>query len=386
MGPPGHGGFVSTERTSVRKLGVEEEQLLVDPVSGLLTAVAHKAIRAHEAAPIRLDEPEVEEELFLQQIETATLPCERLDDLAEQLRKGRAAVSKAAADAGAASAAMPVPILLDEQANVTPKPRYRRIREEFGELAKSSLACAMHVHVEIADDDEGITVLDGIGPWLPVLLAISANSPYWHGTDTGYASWRAQIWTRWPGHGTGEAFGSAERYRETSRKMVEWGAALDPGMVYFDARLSSAYPTVEVRVSDVCTDTEDALLLAALARGLVETAARGAAGASGAWRSDLVRAASWRASRYGIAGRLVDPRTMELADAHDVVSGLVDQVAPALGEAGDLERVRGLTERLFTLGGGATRQRRTFEESRSLDAVVADLCARTAESAAGSDH
>jgi glutamate---cysteine ligase / carboxylate-amine ligase len=365
----------------VRKIGVEEEQLLVDPVSGRLTAVAHKAIRAHQQGPIRLDEPEVGEELFLQQIETATLPCERLEDLAEQVRRGRSAVRKAAADAGAAGAAMPVPILVDEDARVTPKPRYRRIHEEFGELAKSSLACAMHVHVEVEGDAERVTVLDGIGPWLPVLLAVSANSPYWLGRDTGYASWRAQIWTRWPGHGTGQAFGTAETYRETSRRLVEWGAALDPGMVYFDARLSPDYPTVEIRVCDVCTDPDDAVLLAALGRALVETAARGQAGASKAWRSDLLRAASWRASRYGIAGRLVDPRTMELADAREVVGSLVAQCAPALAEAGDLELVQHLTERLFAQGGGATRQRRTFEETRSLGAVVADLCTRTEQSA-----
>jgi carboxylate-amine ligase len=242
------------------------------------------------------------------------------------------------------------------------------------------MACAMHMHVEISGDDEGVTILDRIGPWLPVLLAISANSPYLHGRDTGYASWRAQIWTRWPGHGTGQTFGSAETYRETSRRLVEWGAALDPGMVYFDARLSREYPTVEIRVCDVCTDLEDAVMLAALGRGLVETAAAGAAGVSGGWRSDLLRAASWRASRYGIAERLVDPRTMELADARDVVAGLVDQVAPALEAAGDLERVRDHSRRIFAQGGGATRQRRTFETTGTLDAVVADLCARTQES------
>jgi carboxylate-amine ligase len=367
----------------VRKIGVEEEQLLVDPVSGRLTAVAHKAIRAHQEGPIRLDEPEVEEELFLQQIETATVPCRRLDDLAEQLRRGRSAVNKAAADAGAASAAMPVPILVDEDARVTPKPRYRRIHQEFGELAQSALACAMHMHVEVADDDEGVIVLDGIGPWLPVLLAVSANSPYWLGRDTGYASWRAQIWTRWPGHGTGQPFGTAETYHDTGRRLVEWGAALDPGMVYYDARLSPKYPTVEIRVCDVCTDPADAVLLTALARGLVETAARGESGASRAWRSDLIRAASWRASRYGVAGRLVDPRTMELADAREVVEGLVSRCAPALAEAEDLELVQHLTERLFARGGGATRQRRTFEETGSLDAVVADLCARTEQSVDG---
>jgi glutamate---cysteine ligase / carboxylate-amine ligase len=371
-------------------VGVEEELMLVDPETGRLTAVAERALRVHADAedPVklgtRLDDSGVEAELFLQQIETTTPPCDSMNELDRQLRAARRTVGTLAFEAGAAVVAVPTPVLIDADASVTPRPRYQRIREEFGELAKTSLACAMHIHVGLEDGEDGATLLGDIGPWLPVLLAISANSPYWRGQDTGYASWRTQIWTRWPSNGTGQRFDSREEYDEVARRLIEWGAALDEGMVYFDARLSRRFPTVEIRVADVCTDPEDAILFAALARALVTTAAScTAAGQRSNWRSDLLRAASWRASRYGLAERLVDPATLELAQARAVIESLVRHVRSALEETDDLSLVLDLVERLFSRGGGATRQRRAFETDGSLEAVVADLRARTEESWTG---
>jgi glutamate---cysteine ligase / carboxylate-amine ligase len=167
-------------------------------------------------------------------------------------------------------------------------------------------------------------------------------------------------------------------------RLVDWGVALDEAMVYFDARLSRSFPTVEIRVADVCTDPEDALLFAALARALVTTAANPSSHLrSPGWRSDLMRAASWRASRYGLASQLVDPATLELAPARAVVESLVHQVRDALDDAGDLALVEDLLERLLSRGGGATRQRRTFEAEGTLEAVVADLRIRTEKSWSG---
>jgi carboxylate-amine ligase len=359
----------------VRKLGVEEELMLVDPGTGRLTGRAEQAVRAGDD-----EEPEVERELFRQQIETMTEPCETIDDLLSQLRAGRRAVTDSAAEAGAAAIAVPTPVLGDEDETVTPKPRYEQIREEYGELARTSLACAMHIHVDADDDEQGVRVLDGLRPWLPVLLAVSANSPYVRGRDTGYASWRAQIWSRWPSHGSPEAFGSPATYHEVRETLTEWGAAIDDGMVYFDARLSAKYPTVEIRVADVCTDLDDAVLLAALARGLVTQLA--ASGPAAAWRSDLIRAASWRASRYGLTDRLVHPLERRLAPAREVVDALVAFVRPALEDAGDLDLVEDLGKRIHSDGGGATRQRQVFEQSESLEDVVRDLVARTEASGA----
>jgi carboxylate-amine ligase len=368
-------------------VGIEEELMLVDPETGKLTAVAQRALRARSEAEdgVELDGKfegsGVEAELFLQQIETTTPPCDSLDELDRQVRQARRTIGELAIDAGAAVVAVPTPVLVDADASVTPQPRYQRIFDEFGELAKTSLACAMHVHVGLEEGEDGAVLLGDIGPWLPVLLAISANSPYWRGHDTGYASWRTQIWTRWPSNGTSEPFASRREYDEVARRLVEWGVALDEAMVYFDARLSRSFPTVEIRVADVCTDPEDAILFAALARALVTTAADPSSQVRvPGWRSDLLRAASWRASRYGLAAQLVDPSTLELAPARAVVESLVRHVQVALDDAGDLALARDLLERLLSRGGGATRQRRAFEAEGSLEAVVADLRTRTEES------
>lgn len=365
--------------------------MLVDPETGRLTAVAQRALRARAEAEAeeridldQLDESGVEAELFLQQIETTTPPCDTMDELDRQLRAARRTIGELALDAGAAVVAVPTPVMVDADASVTPQPRYQRIREEFGELAKTALACAMHVHVGLDEAEDGAVLLGDIGPWLPVLLAISANSPYWRGHDTGYASWRTQIWTRWPSNGTGEPFESRQEYDDVTRRLVDWGAAIDDAMVYFDARLSRTFPTLEIRVADVCTEPEDAILFTALARALVTTAASRAGSARPpGWRSDLMRGASWRASRYGMAAQLVDPTTLELAPARAVVESLVHQVRDALDDAGDLALVEDLLERLLSRGGGATQQRRTFEAEGTLEAVVADLRTRTEKSWSG---
>jgi glutamate---cysteine ligase / carboxylate-amine ligase len=366
-----------------RTVGVEEELMLVDPDSGELTAVAEPALHAHRQD--REESPEVENELFLQQLETSTEPCVTADELVAEIRRGRRAVGEAARSAGASAVAMPTAVLVDDEQDLTPKPRYQRIEAEYGELARQSLVCAMHVHVEVDGDDEGVAVIDRIRPWLPVLVALSANSPYWRGVDTRHASWRSQIWSRWPSGGPQEPFGDVAGYRRTAARMMEWGASLDPGMLYFDVRLSESFPTVEIRVADVCTEVDDALLVALLARALTETAARDRrSGAEPpAYRADLLRVASWRAGRFGLGGPLVHPLRGEPAETREVVSALLDHVGPVLEEAGETDLVRDLFERMVGRGGGATRQRRVFERTGELRAVVQDLVQRTEESWAG---
>jgi carboxylate-amine ligase len=133
---------------------------------------------------------------------------------------------------------------------------------------------------------------------------------------------------------------------------------------------------VELRVADVCTDVDDAVLLAALARALVTTAAAGGEGA-GHWRADLLRAAQWRAARDGLTGRLVDPRTCCLNGARDVVDSLIDHVGAALEETGDLEVVRDLARQVVGRGGGAEVQRAFVRSGGSLPELVGDLARRT---------
>ncbi len=300
----------------------------------------------------------VEVELMEQMLETGTEPCTDAADLAEQLGQRRRAAARAAQDAGArlvALATSPRPAT----SSVTVDPRYRQMLAEFGLTVREQLTCGCHVHVEVADADEGVAVLDRIGPWLPSLLALSANSPFWHGEDTGYASYRSQVWRRWPTAGPTDPFGTAGRYAAVVDGLIGSGAALDAGMIYFDARLSRRYPTVEVRVPDVCLRPPDALLLGILARGLVETASRDglAPGPAAGHRAELLRAASWCAARHGLQGSLVNPLTLGRERAADVVGVLLDQLRPVLAGQGEWELATRLWDGLRARGTGAQEQR-----------------------------
>jgi carboxylate-amine ligase len=374
---------LKTVAVAVRTIGVEEELMLVDPETGQLSQSSHEAIRADrraEAAPPASpsDGEKIETELYQSQIETNSQPCETLADLRESLVRGRREAMSAAVAAGCEIAAVATPVLgfaRDVQRPAS-KPRYHQIVDEYADM--TVIVSGMHVHVA-ASDDEAVAVIDRLRPWIPLLLAMSANSPFNAGRDTGHASWRSQLWGRWSTAGPVEPFGDLEGYRRATQAVIDTGAALDRGMLYLDARPSASFPTVEVRVADVCTELDDAVLIAALTRALVATAAAEAAdgGPVDDWRTDLLRAARWRASRFGMSRDLVHPVTRTLARPREVVAALVDHTADALDETGDRAEVEDLLERLFARGTGATRQRAVAEAAGSLKAVVDDLRERT---------
>lgn len=363
-----------------RTVGVEEELLLVDPATRAASPRSQqvlKQLREHGAAP-RASSDELDQELFRHQLETRTDPATDLTDTLAQLRAARRTAGEAAAEVGLAVVATGVsPVRLGEPA-VTRNDRYQDMVQTFGEVARSGGTCGMHVHVAIGSDEEGVAVLDRIAPWLPLLLAISANSPIANGRDTTYASWRARLWSTWPSAGPTEAFGSVETYREVCRAMIESGAARDPGMLYFDARLAVEHPTVEVRVSDVCTDPEDGVLVAALTRALVEQAARAwdAGTPFEPWRSELLRAAHWRAARYGLGGTLIHPVERHPVRAADVLHDTVALLGEVLTEHGDAGLVARGIERVLQ-GQGSSRQRTAYERTGSVEGVVDDLVRRT---------
>ena len=375
---------------SVRQVGVEEELLLVEPGTGLPRAVAGTVLRAArpEATGAGGDAGTrgasgdaagaLDFELQQQQLETNTEPCRALDDLGREVRRCRAAAAEAAGRAGvevAALATSPVPV----EPEVVAKGRYQKMAELFGPTAGEQLTCGCHVHVEIASEDEGIAALDRARPWLAILLALSANSPFWQGRDSTYASFRYQAWGRWPSSGPVGLFGSAQAYRDTVQQMVDTRALLDTGMVYFDARLSERYPTLEIRIADVCLHAEDAVLVAALARALVETGVR-------RWRqgepaprarTELLRLAAWRASRSGMADVLLHPATGLPQPSAAVAELLLAHVRDALADAGDTATVTELLSAVLTRGTGAALQRGVYRHRGHLPGVVTSAAAIT---------
>ena len=265
-----------------------------------------------------------------------------------------------------------VPLALDEPV-ISDNDRYRDMAETFGQVARRGTTCGMHVHVAIDSPEEGVCCIDRITPWLPILLAVSTNSPYEEGRDTGYASWRTQLWS--------------DVAQRRSDRAVRLARRLPPRLRAHDGQRRGA-------------GSRDALLRRAPVRGAPHARGQGprrsdrprgrrAAHRAGpglggdrgraagprrlpVWRAEELRAARWRASRYGLADRLLDPVTHALRPAREVLSSLVDLVADRLEAAGDSERVARGVERV--LGGtGASRQRAAYERTGSIEGVVDDV-------------
>jgi len=355
-----------------RTVGVEEELLVVRPELGTAVPLGEQVIEQSCG-------DDVEHEFKQEQIEIASDPQEDLAAVLRDLVERRAVAIESARVVGVEIAALATnPGKLRPRGTVDE--RYQRMVAEFGLTAVEQLACGQHMHVAVSSPAEGVAVLDRLRGWLPILLALSTNSPFWQEQDTGYASYRSQLWGRWPSAGPSELFGTEAGYQAALRSQLDAGSALDDGMIYFDARLSAHYPTVEIRVADVCTDVRDAVLLAGLARALVETAAA-------EWRDGttplpltvpMLRAANWRASRWGMTGTLLNPLTGQQDSAWAVVELMVSRLRPALDRSDDLAYVGEQLDRLRHEGTGADQQRRVFAETQDLDQVLADAVRRTA--------
>lgn len=353
----------------MRTIGVEEELLLIDPATGAPVAVAGSVLAVGDG---------LEAELQQQQIEIGTQPCVTLDELAEQLRHWRSAAASAAEHVGArivATGTSPLAVTPE----VTIKARYQQMATEFALTTAEQLTCGCHVHVGIDSREEGVAILDRTRVWLPVLQALSANSPYWHGVDTGYASFRSQVWRRLPTAGPNDRFGSAAGYDAEIDRLLATEVLLDEGMIYFDARLSHHLPTVEVRIADVCLHRDDALLIAALVRALVETAVRSwrAGEPAPAVDTSVLRLATWRASRSGLTGDLLDPLLGTPHPAAQVIAALIDHVAEVLADQGEHTMVADLLTGLSERGNGADHQRRWAAEDGDLGSMVRRLAAVT---------
>ncbi|MGW1958396.1 carboxylate-amine ligase [Streptomyces sp. NPDC001920] len=350
-------------------VGVEEEFLLVDPGS---RAVSPQGPQVAAAAAGELGH-RVGTELTRYQVESRTNPHTCLSEAAEELRATRAALARAAAGRGLRIASSGSPIMgLVTPVPLTPDPRYAESLSLFRGLDDEQSACACHVHVGVADPHEAIEVSNHLRPWLPTLTALAANSPYWDGRDTGYASWRTTTWGRWPAAGPPPYFHSPAHFQDLVEELILTQSVMDHGGLYWDIRPSHHQPTVEVRVADAALTTEDTILLAAVIRALVATAL-------GAIRigepapqpaPEILRAACWRAARDGLTGQALDPVTRRLVSQTSQVERMLSAVSPALRRNGDLDLVHTHWDRLRIQGGGADRQRAAYRHRSSLHDVV----------------
>jgi glutamate---cysteine ligase / carboxylate-amine ligase len=338
----------------VTTFGVEEEFLLVDPSTSRTVPAAVEVLKAAREEP----GPPVHAELMQTQVEAATQPCATLAELADQLKRGRDRLAAAARGCGVwlvpsgtpALGGAPVP---------TAGERFTGIATRYAEIVRDYEACGCHVHVGVPDLEAAVAVCNHVRPWLPTLLALSVNSPFHQGRDTGYASWRMVEQSRFPGAGVPPWCRDAVDYTARVSRLVDCGVLADPAMTFWLVRPSPTWPTVEFRVADTAVDVPAALLQAVLSRALVATALTDLARGRAAPRPDeqVMAAATWTAARYGLDGVGVHPARARRVPATELLDELIVRVAPALAESGDLAAARELFSEVLRGGTGAERQR-----------------------------
>lgn len=351
------------------RFGIEEEYFVVDPRSRQVVPRAGPVVaRAAQTLGDRASD-----ELICFLAEAKTPPCDDLDKLTEQIRAMRATMADAARAEDLMLVATGTPVLGDLlPPPISPGPRYADSLATYRALDDEQCICSCHVHVEMPDRARAVQVSNHLRPWLPTLLAMTANSPFWAGRDTGHDCWRVMSWARWPVAGPPPMFASLAHYEDLVGALLGCGALMDLATIFWDVRPSSRLPTLEIRLADVALAPEDAALFAALVRGLAQVALWAVEDGleTPAPSQEMLRAAYWLASRDGLAGKGLDVRTGRPATFADQAAALLAHARPALEDAGDLELARAGLDRLLTDGTGATQQRRAHRRRGRLSDVV----------------
>ncbi|GAA2776205.1 hypothetical protein GCM10010521_63670 [Streptomyces rameus] len=364
--------------TTQLTVGVEEEYLLVDPVTREVDPAGDQVVALASSSGLG---DRVSVELTRYQVEARTDPHVESKDLGEQIRAMRAAVADSAAQLNLRIVSSGSPVLGPAAPPPLSRgPRYALSAATFRALDDEQTACALHIHIGMPDLTRAVQVSNHMRCRLPVLIALSANSPYWLGRDTGYASWRTMAWARWPVSGPPPYFASRGHFDDLVGGLLEAGAILDRGGLYWDIRPSHHVPTLEIRVADAVTTAEETLLLCAVVRALAATALKAVADGEPAPRPrpEVLRAACWRAARDGLTGHSLDPVTSALIPSPVHIEQCLAAVEPALRDHGDLELVRTGWNRLCADGNGADRQRVVHQRRSSLPDVVDHLITHTA--------
>jgi carboxylate-amine ligase len=354
-------------------IGIEEELMILDAGSLELVNAIESML---EPAAVGEIKPELMESV----LEISTEPCPGTAQAGEQLRSlRRQVIQTASSKEMAIGAAGTHPFAMWENQRIVARPRYRDLISALRFVARQELIFGVHVHVGVDDPEKAIHVANGMRVHMPVLLALSANSPFWRADSTGLASTRTPIFRAFPRVGIPPTYKSWEDYERRIEFMIEARVIEDYTYLWHDVRPHPNFGTVEVRVMDSQTRVEHTLGLAALVQALVkELCEHFQAGQQlSRYPFEMLDENKWLAARHGLDGELVDLPSPERVQTRALARRLLDRMRPHcqdLGSAAELEAVEDLLER----GNGAARQVVVYEANHDLREVMAEIVAASA--------
>lgn len=356
-------------------IGVEEEYQIIDPHTWELSSSANALLRTAQKTLGESAQPELQ----LSQVEVATPVCRDLQEVRTELQHMRREMIAAAAKKGKfLVAAGTHPFSHWKSQRITPKERYEEIAEDYQQLAREPIF-GCHIHIGLQDRELGLQVMNRARVWLAPLLAIAANSPFWQGEDTGYASFRSMMWNRWPTSGQPQHFASLDEYNALLQAMIAAGCIEDATNIYWDIRLSERFPTIEFRVTDCCLTLDETVMIAGLVQAIVQMCSEQASKHTPIpeVRPELLRAAHWRAARYGISDGLIDVVGQHTLAAADLLQQMLDTLRPTLEASGNWAEVSELFHQTIRQGNGSMRQRAVYQRQKRMEDLLQYMVAET---------
>jgi carboxylate-amine ligase len=349
-------------------LGIEEEYQVIDPVTREL--VSHDQQIVINASKVLNDQ--VKAEMHEAVVEVGTNICNDIQDAREQITHLRKSISTFAGDLGyKIGAAGTHPFSKWETQMITQNPRYHEIIDELQDTARSNLIFGLHVHVGMEDKNMAMHLVNAMRYFLPHLYALSTNSPFWEGRNTGFKSFRSKVFDKFPRTGIPGVFDNYAQYENYVNLLVKTKCIDNPKKIWWDIRIHPVFPTIEVRICDVPLTVDETICIAALIQALVAKLHK--------LRSQnlnfmnyhraLINENKWRAGRYGIDGKMIDFGLEKEVETKLLMREFVDFVDDVLDELGSRKEVE-YVFKILKNGTGADRQLKVFEETKDLIKVV----------------
>jgi len=358
-------------------LGIEEEFAIIDPDTGELRSHIQEIL---EGGKIVLKE-QIKPEMHQSVVELGTEICDSIEHARTHVIHLRSKLAELAGKAGLKIASVGThPFSHWRDQHITEGERYKQIIEDMQLLARANLIFGLHVHVGIPDREMAIHVMNQARYFLPHLYALSVNSPFWVGEDTGLKGYRLKVFERFPRTGIPDAFESLSEYEDYCKLLVKTGCIDNPKKIWWDIRLHPFFDTLEVRVCDAQTRVDDTVAIAALIQAVIaklfkllhqNTTFR-------IYRRRLLDENRWRAARYGIDGKLIDFGKETEVEERSLLNELLEFVASEVDEFGT-KREMAHVERIMHEGTGADRQLAVWQRTQDIKAVVDHIVAETYE-------
>lgn len=349
-------------------LGVEEEYQIIDPDTRDLRSHMSKIV---DGGKIVLQE-QVKAEMHQSVVEVGTNICKNIQEARKDISNLRLKITELAHKNGLiVGAAGTHPFARWQDQLITDDPRYHHIVNELQDAARSNLIFGMHCHIGIPSREEGLQLMNQACYFLPHIFALSTNSPFWEGRNTGYKSFRTKVFDKFPRTGLPEYFDSVQSYDNYLDTLVKTNCIDNPKKIWWDLRLHPFYPTVEFRICDMCLTVDETIAIVALMQAIMAKLYKlcRANTSFNIYRSALIKENKFRASRYGVQGKMIDFGLKQEVDTKDLIQELLDFVEDVIDELGSREEINKV-HRILAEGTGAAKQLKLYEETNDLVQVV----------------